>query len=161
MGVIQNVVHCITCGAVASWWFQVNPGPHVVAGSFKRAMTTSFGSICFGSLLVAILKAIRQMLREAEREARKKGNAFALQCLGCLMDIIERLMEIFNRYAFVYVATYGVDFKTAGRSVFELFKSKGWTAIINDDLIEQALTLGCVVVGCLTGVVGYALSTFM
>lgn len=159
--VIQNVVHCITCGAVASWWFQANPGPHVVSGSFKRAMTTSFGSICFGSLLVAILKAIRQMIREAINEAQKKGNAFALQCLNCILGIIEQLMEIFNRYAFVYVATYGNDFKTAGKAVFQLFKSKGWTLIINDDLIENALILGCLVCGALTGVTGYALSTVM
>lgn len=34
--------------------------------------------------------------------------------------------------------------------MFDLFKRLGWTAIINDDLIENALLAGAVVVGGLT-----------
>ena len=56
--VIQNILTCTTAGTVASWWYQSHPSG-VVTGSLYRSMTSSFGSICFGSLLVAILQALR------------------------------------------------------------------------------------------------------
>lgn len=37
--------------------------------SAKRAMTTSFGSNCFGSLLIAIIQTIRFLARQAEQQA--------------------------------------------------------------------------------------------
>lgn len=108
-----------------------------------------------GSLLVAILKATRQMLREA----RKNRNAQIFLCIiECCLSFIESLLEYFNRYAFCYVAIYGMDFKSAGKAVFNLFKSKGWTTIINDDLIDTALSFGCLGCGILTGFIGWSYS---
>eukprot|EP01083_Nonionella_stella_P006817 19723_1 len=52
-----NVLHTTTCGVPTTWYFNpvalINPS----RASLKRAMTSSFGSICFGSLLVALLHA--------------------------------------------------------------------------------------------------------
>ncbi|GMI19016.1 hypothetical protein TeGR_g11516 [Tetraparma gracilis] len=153
--VISNVMHCTTAGAVATWWFSKDLGMTPVADSFFRACTYSFGSICFGSLLVAILKAIRQMLKEAE----KNKNAQMFFCvIQCLLGIIESLLEIFNRYAFCYVAIYGYDFRKAGKAVFDMFKKLGWTTIINDDLIENALSFGAMGVGLIAGLVAYLYS---
>ena len=39
----------------------------------------------------------------------------------------------------------------------ELFRAKGWTTIITDDLIHQSLRLVAVVVGALTGFLGMLL----
>lgn len=144
MQVARNVVHTTTAGTVASWWFQPhNDSP--VGGAFKRSVTTSFGSICLGSLIVAILKALTEMAREANR----RGGAAA--CLAqCILSILTGLMEYFNKWAFVYVGIYGYGFKQAGKAVFELFKERGWDAIINDNLIENVLGLGSLVVGVLT-----------
>ncbi len=64
-------------------------------------------------------------------------------------------MEIFNRYALVYCAVYGAGFRESGKKTFDLFKRCGFTAIINDDLAETALNLVSLVIGVLTGVVGY------
>lgn len=56
--VVQNVLTCTTAGVVATWWY--NPHPkHVTFGALYRSVTSSFGSICFGSLIVAILHAMR------------------------------------------------------------------------------------------------------
>jgi len=126
---IKNILHVTVAGATAAWYYAVQ-GSSAVTGAFGRAMTTSFGSICLGSLIVAILKALEQMAREA----RKQGGAGA--CVAeCILGCLVSLMEYFNRWAFVYVGVYGYDFKTAGKAVFALFKDRGWTAIINDDLI--------------------------
>jgi hypothetical protein len=58
--VLQNILTCSTAGVVATWWYQPQ-AKSVTFGAFYRSMTTSFGSICFGSLLVAILQAMRSV----------------------------------------------------------------------------------------------------
>merc|ERR1711988_2022292 len=58
--VTKNISHTVTVGAVGSWWFRPDDG-NAVGGSLHRACTTSLGSICFGSLLVAVLRALEQL----------------------------------------------------------------------------------------------------
>lgn len=55
--VVQNILTCTTAGVVATWWYRER-SEGSVTGSLYRSMTTSFGSICFGSLLVAILQTL-------------------------------------------------------------------------------------------------------
>ena len=67
--VFYNVSHVTTCGMTASWWFRPEVSSSFcsqgVTGSFRRATTTSLGSICFGGLLVAIVSAVRAMAENA------------------------------------------------------------------------------------------------
>lgn len=68
--------------------------------SAKRAMTTSFGSICYGSLIIALIQTLRAIVRNAAEQARSEGNLFALfclYCLECLISIIESIAEYFNK----------------------------------------------------------------
>jgi len=150
---ISNVVHCTVAGAVATWWFNPAPGKSPVTGALKRSLTTSFGSIAFGSLLVAIIKATRQVVRAA-RDNKDIGPALAC-VLDCMLGILESLLEIFNRYAFCYVGIYGYDFRTAGRSVWTLFKERGLTVIVNDDLLDNVFLLGCILVGVISCGIAY------
>ena len=73
--VIKNVAHVTNCGVFATWYFMggsTNAIPaNPTVGAFKRACTTSFGSICFGSMLVAILQTLRAIVRSL----RSKRNA--------------------------------------------------------------------------------------
>jgi len=92
--VVKNLLFCSASGMVADWWYSgENKG--VVGKSFKRSATSSFGSICFGSLILAVLKSMREMLRQGRREGQQQNAATCV--LECLMGIIERMMEIFNR----------------------------------------------------------------
>lgn len=66
-------------------------------------MTTSFGSICFGSLLVAFL----QTLRALAETARAQDDGGALLCIAeCILSCLASLLEYFNKWAFVYVGTF-------------------------------------------------------
>jgi hypothetical protein len=64
--VIKNIIHVTISGVYGSWYFCSNkPGGFpkgATRGAFKRAMTYSFGSISFGSLLVAIIQFLRLVL---------------------------------------------------------------------------------------------------
>ena len=54
---------------------------------------------------------------------------------------------------------YGYDYLTAGKKVMNLFVERGWTAIINDNLVMRVLTIVCLVIGMVTGCVGLLLAS--
>ena len=98
----KNISHTTTCGVAATWYFSTVIEHKPTPAAFKRTMTTSFGSVCLGSLIVAFLQAVRAMLRGSKR-SRSCLTLIALCLLGC----IERLIRYFNKYAFAQCAIYG------------------------------------------------------
>jgi hypothetical protein len=81
--VIQNCTHVTVSGTIGSWWFSPEDSGCCsggVMGSTIRTLTTSFGSICFGSLLVAILQALKAVANAARSE---EGGSFLL----CLAEV--------------------------------------------------------------------------
>lgn len=54
-------------------------------------MTTSFGSICFGSLIVAVLQALRMLANTAQAE----GDGGIMVCIAeCLLSILASIVEV-------------------------------------------------------------------
>ena len=161
MQVISNVVHVTTSGTVGTWWMV----PHEANGccskavrdSYVRSITTSFGSICFGSLLVALIQAVKEMIPSA----RENGDSVIACCAECLIGCLERLMEYFNKWAFVYVGIYGFSFMEAGSSVMTLFRERGWTSIITDYMVDTVLFMVSVGVAVLTGLLAVAIGAAM
>lgn len=68
------------------------------------------------------------------------------------------VVQYFNMWAFVFVGLYGYPFIESGKSVIELFKSRGWTTIITDQLVDGALGLVSVAVGLVTGLVALGIA---
>merc|ERR1719410_459466 len=158
--VVMNVVHVTVAGVVSTWWFfpdQANSCCSVaILGSFIRTLTTSFGSICLGSLIVAIIQALRA-LADAARQNDDGGSV--LVCLAdCILACIQGIVEYFNKWAFIYVGVYGYSYCEAGKNVMKLFEDRGWDVIIADDLVGNTILLMSFVIGLVTGAVGYILS---
>ena len=95
-------------------------------------------------LVVAALKTVEYLLRETKENA----------CLACVLSCVRSLIEYFNRFAYVYVALYGFDFRRAGSAVFGLFRSSGWTVVIHDDLLGIVLLFGALACGVVGAVIG-------
>lgn len=124
-------------------------------------MTTSLGPNCFGSLLIAVMQTLRFLISQARDNADDNvACAIFLCCIECLLAVLSDLIEYFNKYAFAQVAIYGKDYCTAGRDTWELVKSRGIDAIINDDLIGNVLTIGGFAIGIVTACVGLAYVQF-
>lgn len=139
--VIKNVVHVTVAGTVGTWWWaplEANSCcSSAVTDSHKRALTYSFGSICFGSLLVAIIQTLKSFA-----ESARQNDDGILKCLAdCILGCLETIMEIFNEWAFVYVGLYGYNFIDAAKNVISLFKARGWTAIITDYMVDRVLLM--------------------
>mmetsp|Transcript_25266 Transcript_25266/g.45467 ORF Transcript_25266/g.45467 Transcript_25266/m.45467 type:complete len:502 (-) Transcript_25266:157-1662(-) len=161
--VFQNTIHVIIAGVVSTWWFSPEDAGSccsvAIKDSFVRATTTSFGSICFGSLLVAIIQTLRAMVESVRNNGDNGGGAAFLLCIvDCLLRCLEDALEYFNKYAYIYVGMYGYSYLEAGKNVITLFKEKGWTIIISDNLISNVLSLFCLIIGGLTGCVGLVMN---
>ncbi|KAJ3082884.1 putative choline transporter, neither null mutation nor overexpression affects choline transport [Quaeritorhiza haematococci] len=168
--VIKNTVHVTVAGLFATYYFMGTAAPdgtvtlsvsNPTAGAAKRALTTSFGSICFGSLVIALIQTLRAILRSAAQNAAEDGNfvgAFCAVCVECCLSYIDALLQYFNLYAFTEVAIYGKDYCSAAKATWELVKSKGIDAIINDSLIGNVLGLGGLFIGLVCAALGYGYS---
>jgi Plasma-membrane choline transporter len=153
--VLQNTMHVTTAGVIGTWWFVPQEANSfwspALTDSFVRATTYSFGSICFGSLIVAVVQALRAL----EHYLRGNDDYSAMVCIiQCILACIESIVEYFNRWAYVYVGLYGFSYLEAGRNVIQLFQNKGWTAIISDDLCDNVLFMISVAIGLASGLVG-------
>mmetsp|Transcript_16517 Transcript_16517/g.25221 ORF Transcript_16517/g.25221 Transcript_16517/m.25221 type:complete len:509 (+) Transcript_16517:116-1642(+) len=161
--VVQNVIHVTVAGVVGTWWFDPQESNSFCSRSIwdalRRSLTTSFGSICFGSLLVAILQALRELVHNVRQS--RDTNAILLCILECLINMIERFLRYFNKWAYIYVGLYGYSYIEAGTKVTKLFLDRGWSTIITDNLVSNTLGLMSLASGLATGCVGYIVSVVM
>lgn len=88
-------MHSIVAGVYGSWFFCAGkPGgmpSGATRGAARRAFTYSFGSISFGSLVVALINMIRQAVSIAQRQEAASGNivaSIAFCVLGCFITLI-------------------------------------------------------------------------
>ncbi len=105
--VFQNTIHVIVAGVVSTWWFTPSEASNccspAIKDSFVRATTWSFGSICFGSLLVAIIQTLRQVLEGVRNDDSSDGCAAFVVCLvDCLLQCLQGMLEYFNKFAYIY-----------------------------------------------------------
>jgi uncharacterized membrane protein len=159
--VVSNVVLTTCAGVIAEWYFRAPyQQPKATSRSLKRAMTTSFGSICCGSFLVAFIKVLRQLVQKNNRDREERQNF--LQCIAqCLLSCLQGLIETVNFWAFTYVAIYGTPYCDAARSTFELFKFRGFDAVINEDLISGVLNMMAIISSIFSAIIVYIFGEFV
>ncbi|KAJ3191809.1 putative choline transporter, neither null mutation nor overexpression affects choline transport [Irineochytrium annulatum] len=166
--VVRNTVHVTVSGTFATFYFtavqlpgsgQIDvPEKAVTAKSAGRALTTSFGSICYGSLLIAIVATLKAIAAQAENDAASDGNiclCILAGCIRCFLACIQDILEYFNKYAFTQVAIYGKNYCQAGKDTWNLIQSRGLMAVINDNLIGNVLGVGSLLCGLLCAFVGF------
>ena len=165
--VIRNTAHVTVSGTFGTWYFMGGNNQNLPSNptlkSAKRALTTSFGSICFGSLLVALIQTVRAILRSLARQNNDNAVAMILVCIiDCILGCIESLVRYFNKYAYVQVALYGKSFCTAAKDTWRLAQSVGFDAIINDSFINSVLGIaqisGFLITGLLGALIGAAMT---
>ena len=89
-------MHSIVAGVYGSWFFcPGKPGgmpSGATRGAARRAFTYSFGSISFGSLVVAIINMIRQAVSIAQQQEAQAGKmvaSIAFYLLSCIIGLID------------------------------------------------------------------------
>lgn len=157
---IKAVAYVSASGVFGVWYYNQGVEPrHVALSSLRRALTYSFGSLCFGSLILAILDIIRAIIYQVQQQQASEGDmiGFVISCVaGCIIGCIDYLITFFNRLAYTNIALYGNSFVTASKETWALVKSKGIDALINDSLINNVWVFGSYAIGLGCGIFAYA-----
>ncbi|OIW30199.1 duf580 domain-containing protein [Coniochaeta ligniaria NRRL 30616] len=161
---LKNTIHTTISGVYGSWYFNVNNYPtKVTRGALRRALTYSFGSISFGSLLVAIINSLRQLCSIARQQSASNGDtlgAIMFCVLGCLIGILDWAVQFINRYAFSHIALYGKPYLAAAKDTWRLIKDRGIDALINECLIGPVLTMGATFIAYACALLAYLYMVF-
>lgn len=143
--VIKNVIHVSVSGVYGCWYYMAKsdqgPPKRPIWGSFKRAITYCFGSICFGSLIVSILETIKATLNLVKNTVLQNNQwgQIGMMILNFIFSFIDWLAQYFNHYAYSFVAIYGKSYLRSAKETYHMFREKGIDALINDNLINVAI----------------------
>lgn len=149
--VARNIVHVTTAGVTGTWYFRNSMKlPRVVSTALIRSIIYNFGSICFGSLIVAIIKLLHFLINLARNNG---DNSFIACCASCIVGCFEGLMEYFNEYAYSYVGIYGMTYIEAAKATWNLTKRSLFAALFNDNLIYPVLQFSGLLIALGTGIV--------
>jgi hypothetical protein len=130
-----------------------------------RSLTYSFGSICFGSLLQALISILRFVVESARNQRDRDGEcggcgALLLCILECLAGLLEDVIDYFNQWAYIFVGIYGYSYLESGRRVMELFRARGWTSIVTNGLVSYVLNFVTFTMGMITGAAALIIEYF-
>jgi hypothetical protein len=154
--VVYNVCHVTYCGLFGRWYVGTNEAAPL-SQSFKVALTSSFGSICFGSFMIAAIRALEVVLRQGRQQAQQEGNylcCMLMLVLECVIRCIGDILEYFSEWAYVQCAVRGVSFIDAARITYSMCTCANMLYILQDLLINSVVNLGallCAAVGCGVG----------
>lgn len=152
--VFCNVVHVIVAGLVALVLIHGGKGSATMPSkpwlrSLKHSVTTSLGSICYGSLFTAVIRVLRWAIRGVR--SLIGNNECLLCCVDFLFNVVETLVRFFNKYAYVQVAITGKSFNHSACDAWELLQSTGIEALVAYDCSGAILLMGVLLGGLLTG----------
>lgn len=107
-------------GAVAQWYF--SPVGSSTRGTTlkaaRHALTSSFGTLCLGSLVLTAVEVARSI---SERARRQRGNI--VMCLvACVLECVYQFIEFISKFATIMAAITGMSFCDSAHEVTDLLK---------------------------------------
>jgi len=144
---LSAVYQHVVAGSVAGWYFSrdvMSSRPRETAfSSLFHAVTTSSGSLAFGSLVLAFVQFLNFLL-----ELTKKSNTknrflvWVISALQCLLGCIQGIVQYINKFAYIHVAMHGYSFCKAARECFDLISRNFFSAVIMDTITGFVLFVG-------------------
>jgi len=152
--VFQNVGHTTNCGVFGRWYFNK---PASVRSSLWVSLTTSFGSICLGSLIVAFISALEATIRLMRRQSGRNNTVLlvVLCVLECFVRCIRDMVEAFSYFAYVQCAIRGLSFWSSAKATYALCKWENIYALVATCLVSNVCAMGSLMCGTLSGAAGY------
>ena len=127
---LSAISQFIYASATSIWYFNHEKGTegHIILTSIKRAFKYHFGSLAFGSLIIAIVRFLMFFLeifkRRAEgslgRKTPGKCQKCLMCCLECCLRCITKFLEFINKHAYIMISIKGDSFCTAAWEGFAL-----------------------------------------
>ncbi|XP_064616892.1 choline transporter-like protein 2 [Liolophura sinensis] len=109
-----------------------------------RCFRFHFGSLAFGSLLVAIVQLVRVFLEYLDSKLKGSENGaakFVAKCLKCCFWCLEKLIKFINKNAYILIAVYGKNFCTSAKNAFLLIMRNIVRTVVLDRVADFVLFL--------------------
>ncbi|XP_045581957.2 choline transporter-like protein 1 isoform X1 [Procambarus clarkii] len=147
-------------GAVAQWYFTRNKKElgWPIAESMHRMFRYHLGSIALGSLIIAIVKFIRLILKYIERKLNGNSNqvcSFMLKCCQCCLWCFEKFLKFLSRNAYIEIAIYGYGFCKAAQQAFVLLAANALRVVAINSVGTFVLFLAKASVVICTVLIGF------
>jgi len=156
--VVSKVCHMVHCG-IFGLWYHSKDCPRSMLSSLRVAATTSFGSVCFGSILVWVLQGLAVMAQFLQRVGQKHGKRLACipwNVLGRFVRCMEDVPDCLNDWALVQCAVRGTNFMESAAVAHSLIVCANVQYIIDDLLLGSLASLSGIVCGLTGGLVAAA-----
>jgi len=158
----------VMASSTALWYFSQGTGqntPGTIRTSVKRLFRYHFGSIAFGSLILAIVQFIRLVLAYMEAQAKKmqgKNNKvviYTLKCLQCYVGCFERFIKFLNKNAYIQIALTGKGFCGAAKDAFMLILNNPLRMGVVSSIGSVFVLFGKIFVASLTALAAFLVIT--
>merc|ERR1712165_655634 len=119
-----------------------------VSKSLKVACGPSFGSVALGSLVIAVIRALEQLMKKLQSDAEEQGNIVVqiFACiLRCIISLIGDILEWISSYVYVQVALRGVSFVQGAKATYALATISNLMYVCSAILVEYVAMLGALV----------------
>ena len=107
-------------GSVTQWYFSpagTKDFKGTTMTSVKHALGPSFGTICYGSFVIA---AVEMLKRAAEKSRRENRGNLLVYCVVCCLECIYAFVEYISRFAMLQASMTGEAFCDAAKTVSDL-----------------------------------------
>eukprot|EP00825_Cyclidium_porcatum_P019462 TRINITY_DN220_c0_g1_i3.p1 TRINITY_DN220_c0_g1~~TRINITY_DN220_c0_g1_i3.p1 ORF type:complete len:664 (-),score=98.29 TRINITY_DN220_c0_g1_i3:141-2132(-) len=148
------------------WYFNKQSGLHKpISRSIYRAFRYHFGSIAFGSLILALVQLIRIVLEYINKQMKNSGAkknklvSCIVNCLRCYMACFERFIRFLNRQAYIQIALSGRNFCSACKEAIRLVWSNAARVALVQGLGAVFIFLGKIFIVCATVLTSYLVLT--
>eukprot|EP00928_Gymnodinium_smaydae_P047408 TRINITY_DN3163_c0_g2_i1.p1 TRINITY_DN3163_c0_g2~~TRINITY_DN3163_c0_g2_i1.p1 ORF type:complete len:830 (+),score=87.09 TRINITY_DN3163_c0_g2_i1:55-2544(+) len=156
-----NTCHVAFAGVFGRWYFG-SDGQGTVGSSLKVALFSSFGSICCGSLLIAVVRALEEIAERIQRQSSGEGNV-VVALIACIVKVVIRcigdILEWISQYCFVQCALRGLGFWQAAKATYALATVSNLVYVVAQMLIGWVVGMGailCALSGAFAaGLLGY------
>ncbi|KAJ3004889.1 hypothetical protein HKX48_000994 [Thoreauomyces humboldtii] len=154
--IFKNVEKVTVAGVVGEWYFQ-RPDTSLSADrtwkNFMAAVTTSFGSICLGSLILSIIQTFQFASRMARRATGTHSPLHRL--LTACLDCGGRLADNVTSYALVYAGLTGSSFASASYATTRVFRRNLVLGLVTTTVTRLVLFVATATLAAAAGVAAF------
>lgn len=104
-----------------------------VSGMALKCALYAFGSICYGSLIIAIIKTCRVLVdNETNRRndrRRRSAQDIIMLIVSCILSVLLSIVEVVNNCVFPYIAVHGTGYRESMSLAFTKLSENNYRGI--------------------------------
>ncbi|CAG8543284.1 9374_t:CDS:10 [Paraglomus occultum] len=126
--------------------------------ALSHALTTSFGTVCFGGLILSSVQALAYITRFLKKKLKGKLNPI-FYCIYIFMQCLDGVVDSINNYSIVYVGIFGMSFCSAALEATKIFRRNLITGLKTGLITKMILYIGSVILALTCGFATFIFAT--